>query len=239
LALRLGVDLALDNRVYEDRGPCALNVFDIVSVPPPVNRLPSRQKTLLGRALAYRPGMLHTRRELHVGHRHIYSPWLLHAGDETYLQGYFQDVRYFADHAATIRQELMPRDSPDAINRQWIEQIEAERFPVSVHVRRGDFVGGPGDRSPGYYLGRMEALADRNPTFFVFSDDAVWCAANLPGAVVVAHNAHAPHEDLRLMAHCRAHIGTPGSSFSDWGGLLQRQTRLQEGYGLSSKSRRP
>ena len=219
LALRLGVDLALDNRVYDDRGPCALDVFNIVTVEPPRDRLPSREKTLLRRALAYRRGMLRTRRELEVAGRRIFTPWLLGAQDWTYLQGYFQDDRYFADHAETIRRELTPREPPNATASMWLAQIEAEPFAVSVHVRRGDFVGSQDEHQAGYYRAAMLRLASRNATFFIFSDDPEWCRRELQADNIVTGNA--PHDDLRLMAACRDHVRTPGSSFSWWGGWLQ------------------
>ena len=224
LALRLSVDLALDNRVYEDRGPCALDVFDIVTVDPPRDRLPSREKTLLRRWWHERrqQDVLPTKRELWIANRAVFTPWVANAPDWSYLQGYFQNIRYFADQMETIRTELMPHDPPDDTNRAWLERIAEKPFAVSIHIRRGDFVGSRNERPASYYLGRMAAFADKQPAFYSFSDDPDWCIANLPGTVVVSHNGDAPHEDLRLMAACRAHIGTPGSSFSDWGGLLQR-----------------
>jgi hypothetical protein len=225
LALRLGVDVALDNRVYEDRGPCALDVFKIVAVEPPRERLPSREKTLVRRWWAERrqQGVLPTKRELWIANRPIFTPWIVNAPDWSYLQGFFQDTRYFADHADTIYGELMPRDPPSPVNQALLERIAGEAFPVSVHVRRGDFVGGRNERPAVYYRGRMEAFAADRPTFFIFSDDPDWCARSLPAGTVVSHNADAPHEDLRLMAACRAHVATPLSSFSMWGGLLQRR----------------
>ena len=138
-------------------------------------------------------------------------------------RGFFQDTRYFADHAETICGELMPRDPPSPVNQALLDRIGGETFPVSVHVRRGDFVGSRNEQPADYYRSRMEAFAAKRPAFFIFSDDPDWCAANLPAGTVVSHNAEAPHEDLRLMAACRAHVATPGSSFSTWGRLLQRR----------------
>ena len=225
LSLRRGVDLALDNRVYESRGVRMLDVFKIVTVAPPMERLPSRDKTLLRRwwRERYQADVLPTKRELWIANRPIFSPWILTAADWSYLQGYFQDTRYFADFAEVIYSELTPRDPPSPANRILLDRIEGEAFPVSVHVRRGDFVGGRNEQPASHYRARMESFAAHRPSFFIFSDDPDWCAKNLPAGIIVSHNADSPHEDLRLMAACRAHVATLGSSFSTWGGLLQRR----------------
>ena len=213
LALRLGVDLALDNRLYD---ACALDVFNIVTVPP--DHLPNRQKTLLRRVVHRLTDHQRIVGDIRLGNLRFFNRSVLHAPDGTYLQGYFQDVRYFADHIDTIRKELTPRNLPSAAVRNWLARITAAPFPVSVHVRRGDFVGGRNECGADHYIKRMRSVPGAR--FFVFSDDSAWCSVNLPYATIVSGNE--PHDDLRLMAACQSHIGTPGSSFSDWGGLLQR-----------------
>lgn len=217
VALRLGTDLALDNRIYEGIGWDALSVFRIRTVPVARDRLPPQEKTLLRHWLARAPGRFRPRRELHIGRRFYYSPWLRHAADDSYLMGYFQDRRYFADHIETVRAELTPHAPPSANAAEWMERIMSASLPVSVHVRRGDFVDTGLEQPAEYYITRMARIP--GAAFFVFSDDPQWCAANLPGAAVVTGNGEP--DDFRLMAACRAHIGTPGSSFSAWGGLLQ------------------
>ncbi len=216
LALSRGVDLALDNRVYEDRGPCALDVFNIVTVPPLRDRLPPTDKTWVMRILKSRPGTMWTRRE----RRTPFDPRILRLPDWSYLQGYFQDERYFTGHAKAIRAELTFRDPPDAANAAWLARIAEASFPVSVHVRRGDFADSGWQEPAAYFQDAMRPLAERGARFFIFSDDIDWCRANLAEGQFVDHNMQAPHEDLRLMAACRAHVITPRSSFSFWGKWL-------------------
>ncbi|MNY43342.1 Glycosyl transferase family 11 [compost metagenome] len=64
---------------------------------------------------------------------------------------------------------------------------------------------------------------DVPPTFYVFSDDPDWVAANLHlgyETTYVRHNDAAHnYEDLRLMSACRHHV-IANSTFSWWGAWL-------------------
>ena len=112
------------------------------------------------------------------------------------------------------------RDPPDAANAAWLARIAEAVFPVSVHVRRGDFAEVGWQEPAAYFQDAMRRFQSRGATFFIFSDDIDWCRANLPEGYFVDHNMGAPHEDLRLMTACRGHVITPKSSFSFWGKWL-------------------
>jgi hypothetical protein len=154
-----------------------------------------------------------------------FDPRLLAAPDETYLVGYWQSERYFADVADQIRAELSLPDPPSGQNRTVAEAIQAGPS-ASVHVRRGDYVGSSTHPvcSRDYYQAAMAELRERltDPQFFLFSDDPKWCRDHLASRndVVVAHNGPgSEHEDLRLMSMCDAHV-IANSSFSWWGAWL-------------------
>lgn len=142
-----------------------------------------------------------------------------------YLQGYWQNERYFHEFSEEIRQDLAPRNALSAGAAACLDEIGACEA-VSVHVRRGDYVvGNPchGVLPLEYYTAAVGMLADkiREPRFFIFSDDPDWVRGHLqpllPYSVVPGH--HSGHEDLWLMSRCRHHI-IANSSFSWWGAWL-------------------
>jgi hypothetical protein len=109
-------------------------------------------------------------------------------------------------------------------------------MPVSVHVRRGDYLK-PGTAEvhgildEPYYrqaIGRIDAVLGREADIFVFSDDAT--AAErvlefLPKSRLnhVSGDPARPWEDMALMARCRHHV-IANSSFSWWGAWLNRSS---------------
>lgn len=149
---------------------------------------------------------------------------------DVYLEGYWQNERYFQDISGTIRRELTLRALPEGKNAQLLAAIEG-CTAVSLHVRRGDYVVNKaalafhGVCSPDYYRRAIETIAQHivSPHFFVFSDDIAWVKENLaiPQSVTfVAHNGPAAaHEDLRLLQACKHHI-IANSTFSWWGAWL-------------------
>jgi hypothetical protein len=144
------------------------------------------------------------------------------------LSGFWQSARYFLDCEALIRRELTMKAAPSPRNRELIERLEGPAS-VSIHVRRGDYVGHPlyaqlfADGAPYYRRAIAHVLAQvPNAELFVFSDDPAWVRAQLElpaPATFIDHNAGDEHEDLRLMRHCRHHI-IANSSFSWWGAWL-------------------
>lgn len=145
-----------------------------------------------------------------------------------YIEGNFQAHQFALDVDSRLRAEFSFRNPPVDKNIEILEEIRAAENPVSLHVRRGDYMlnkGGQEVLSINYYELAMQAIRERvgNPTFFVFSDDIAFTRANLPKGermVFVDHNDEAnPHEDLRLMSACRHHI-IANSTLSWWGAWL-------------------
>jgi hypothetical protein len=151
-------------------------------------------------------------------------------GAQTYLVGYWQSERYFAEIGDAVRRELSYLPAPDAANARWLARIRAANA-VCVHVRRGDYLlpahfQHHGLCSAAYYRQAMELVRARieNPQFFVFSDDWPWCREHLAGddtAVVDANKPEAGQDELRLMAACRHHV-IANSSLSWWGAWLAK-----------------
>ncbi len=148
-----------------------------------------------------------------------------------HLKGYFQSELYFREVADEIRELFTIRVATSAEFATQRDAIAAADWPVSIHVRRGDYVSDPaihdmhGTCDEAYYrraIGLAERLAGKPPTWFVFSDDAARARdalADVKNAVYVRGDVERPWEDLALMAACRGHV-MANSSFSWWGAWL-------------------
>jgi hypothetical protein len=175
----------------------------------------------------FRPRVLKVIREAPSGE---FLPDVLSAGDNVYLDGFWQSEDYFNDHAQLIRHDFAFRDSLSGTAAAFERAIGRESS-VSVHVRRGDYVGSTFmyalDRQ--HYERAIGIIAREvgSVSIFVFSDEPDWCEANLrfdhPTAVV-RYEDGADHslDDLRLMSTCDHHV-VANSSFSWWGAWLNPQ----------------
>lgn len=144
-----------------------------------------------------------------------------------YLDGYWQTEKYFATVADTIRRDFAFKAFSGGKNAELLRHIET-RPCVSVHVRRGDYVGHAGLGgvcSPDYYNRALAALDARLPgcAVVVFSDDAAYCRemfADRSGVVFCDWNCgENSWMDMALMSRCAHHI-IANSSFSWWGAWL-------------------
>ncbi len=136
--------------------------------------------------------------------------------------------------------------------RPHCKRIETSRLPVSVHVRRGDYLK-PGTHEVHGILGesyyrqvfdRLESMIGQEAELFIFSDDpaaAEQVLGFIPGSRLnhVRGDPERPWEDMALMARCRHHV-IANSSFSWWGAWLnpssgqdrRRATRLVRADGI-------
>jgi hypothetical protein len=133
-----------------------------------------------------------------------------------------------------LRDWFSPREPLGEAAAAALAQIEEGRLPISVHVRRGDYLN-PGTveyhgiLGETYYreaLGRLEASVGKEAKLFVFSDDAAAAEQVLnfvpkSQLVHVRGDPERPWEDMALMARCRHHV-IANSSFSWWGAWLNR-----------------
>jgi hypothetical protein len=156
---------------------------------------------------------------------------LLHVRHNCYLDGYWQSEGYFSDFAPQIRALFTLRQlSAETIT--WQQQIAAAPMPVSVHIRRGDYVNNPEVArihnvcGPEYYaraIAHLEAKTGAPLSLFFFSDDINWVKENMAfpqhqNHYVQLHDA-LPAEEMFLMSRCHHNI-IANSSFSWWGGWL-------------------
>lgn len=159
-----------------------------------------------------------------------FDPTVVSIGDTAYLDGYWQNEKYFKDTEEIIRKEFVVKGimgDKDKVAAQSITHTNS----VGVHIRRGDYITNAkvnaihGACDINYYLRAAEIIAAKtpNPYFFVFSDDHKWVKKNIAfacPATYVAHNgADKNYQDLRLMSMCRHNI-IANSTFSWWGARL-------------------
>lgn len=147
------------------------------------------------------------------------------------LDGFWQSERYFRDSADVIRNELTFKRESGKSFAVYKREIEQADFPISVHIRRGDYVSHPefsktfGFVGLAYYQSAITLLTERFPTakLFIFSDDPEWVKQNLPldrpHTLVSNTGSDADLDDLQLMSLCKHHI-IANSSFSWWGAWL-------------------
>jgi hypothetical protein len=145
--------------------------------------------------------------------------------DHLDMIGYWQDERYFRDYEKEIRHDFTLYDALDEKNAATLQQIRACENPVSVHIRRGDYVGNPVHPvlPMGYYdeaIRIIRTVVD-NPKFFIFCDDVMTRTPTYnPHCVWMETNdINHGYFDLELMKNCKHHI-IANSSFSWWGAWL-------------------
>lgn len=145
--------------------------------------------------------------------------------DNTYVEGYFTDERYFKPFRAELMREFTLVDKPSEQNLQMLDRIR-QCGSVCISIRRTNFLNNPlhGTCGEDYYYNAMDVMASKieNPIFFVFSDDNEWVNRHFKSPyemVLVQHNYPNFYEDFRLMVACRHHI-IPNSTFPWWAAWL-------------------
>lgn len=164
-----------------------------------------------------------------------FDPRYLKIKDNSYIQGYWADERYFKEIDDVIRSEFTPKKKLDEKNQNILNHIQKSNS-VSIHVRRGDYVTNKANaRAFGflgldYYVGAINKIKKSvsNPIFFVFSDDIPWCKANLSSLsediYYIDHNkGKDSYKDMLLMSACKHNI-IANSTFSWWGKWLNKNS---------------
>ncbi len=228
LADHLGTDLALDRRYMvlwdNTRADCFPNYANtrfVEDVPLPPSKFDGALRYVLWRAFGRVPRF---RREAGLG----FNEGFFETPDDSYLHGYWQSERYFDIGAERLRADLALTAPLNTANQAMADAIGAADVAVSVHVRRGDYLGDGGFAAcpPEYYSAAVRRLSEeigKSLTCFVFSNDPVWARDNLAlGAetvVVDINDETAGHFDMHLQSLCDHNI-IANSTFSWWGAWL-------------------
>lgn len=142
------------------------------------------------------------------------------------IDDYCQDRRFIASARRWLPFRKFHLSEKTA---RLLDIIEAEDYPVAVHVRRGDYLirqnlGDFGLCTTEYYHSAVSHILGKHPSarFFLFSDDMAWVKENLhvENAVCVEkeEDGH-DYTDLFLMTRCSGHV-IANSTFSFWGAML-------------------
>lgn len=142
-----------------------------------------------------------------------------------YIYGYWQSYKYFEEFNENILKDFTPKVLWSE-NLKSVDQKICNSSSVSIHIRRGDYVGNKDYEvcSLDYYKKSLDFFENncKNLTFFVFSDDIEWVKQNLDfksEVVFVSGRGFNEAEELVLMSHCKYNI-ISNSSFSWWAAWL-------------------
>jgi hypothetical protein len=237
LAARYSTSLALDHSFLEDRTlregftprNYELNAFgiDLKIRRAAINMLfNAQQASARGREYVY-----------YKESKQAFDNYFFAMGPNQYIHGYFQDEQYFSDIVEYLRDDFKFIHTPSRQNQVLADKIADTRNPVSVHVRRGDYLTIHNGEyyyicSPEYYSAAVKHIKERvgEPVFYVFSaDDPKWAhdvfqKIDADYCIIGKENAGKySYEDMRMMSLCRHHI-IANSSFSWWGAWLNRSS---------------
>ncbi len=140
-----------------------------------------------------------------------------------YLYGYWQTEKYFSDIREILLSDFQFPEPKDKKNIDLLAQL-TEKTSVSIHVRRGDYVGGFPLMTKHYYLQAMDYFSQKyqDVFFVVFSNDLDWAKENIQlndGVYVDWNKGEDSYNDMYLMTQCKHNI-IANSSFSWWGAWL-------------------
>lgn len=241
LALKNRTELFIDTRFLMSRQVESRNVtyrnydLDIFTVNPPRVSLAISLRYGISSSFVRRQakrivnrfGAIGPLTYVHERKPYQYDNRIAELGDNTYISGYWQSIRYLQPVEKQLRTELRFADLIPAPALALAEEIKNENS-VCVHVRRSDFVANSRHNivQPVYYQQAERLLEERvtTPVYYVFSDDIEWCRNNLqfsrPTVFIGkewAGNRAQTH--LQLMTLCRHYI-IPNSTFGWWAAWL-------------------
>ena len=142
-----------------------------------------------------------------------------------YLHGCWTGINKYIDEMEILKKDLRFPEFTESANRRMRESMERTES-VSVHIRRGDYVGTVFDvLTLDYYKKAIEYIMQtvQSPYFYFFSDDVNYIEENfnfLDNKEIINWNrGKNSWRDMQLMACCRHNI-IANSTFSQWGALL-------------------
>ena len=146
------------------------------------------------------------------------------APDGIDLFGYYQTEKYFKHIEDEIRKDFKFSDSLIELCEGFIGEVYE---PISLHIRRGDYVSNP--NHPVQPLSFYEEALSKLPKrpVIIFSDDPEWCSEQelFAGDEFMISEGNTADFDLCLMSMCSYHI-IANSSFSWWGAWLAKSKQV-------------
>ena len=144
----------------------------------------------------------------------------LHHG--SYVEGYFQNERYFKSIRTILLKELCLKKKLDLPTELY------RKNTVSIHIRRSDYVKSKTFMpcSVDYYLAAIDYMKEKikTPFFCFFTDDIDWLKRSkllkdIDYVCISEEYTYKDYEELILMSKCENNI-IANSTFSWWGAWL-------------------
>jgi len=153
------------------------------------------------------------------------------------IQGYFQTEKYFKHIEKEIKEDFEFMDEIMDPCREMISEIDN---PISLHIRRKDYVTNPNHTALDLdYYERALKEFDSESTVLVFSDDPEWCSNQdlFSNDRFLIAEGNSNYVDMCLMTLCSGHI-IANSSFSWWGAWLADSNKVvaPDGWFKGSKN---
>ena len=141
--------------------------------------------------------------------------------------GFFQTEKYFQHCADEVRNQFTFKKKIVDECKEIVESCFND--PISLHIRRGDFLINSDNhynQSLDYYEEALKKF-DANRQVVIFSDDPDWCMeqALFADDRFIVSQAAGPYHDLYMMTQCSDFI-IANSTFSWWGAWLANTGRV-------------
>jgi hypothetical protein len=146
-----------------------------------------------------------------------------------YLNGYFQNEKYFLDIREILLEEFTLNKEINEETKKIKEVIEKSEA-ICLNVRRGDYLRPDylkiyGICSMEYYNQALEYIKDRvkKPLICIFSDDPEWVKKEfkIDNVLFTDNTTISEYEQMYLMSLCKHNI-IANSSFAWWGAWLNQ-----------------
>lgn len=142
------------------------------------------------------------------------------------VDGYWQSEKYFAPISEVICKDYSFLDVSE--RNKEVANVMQNECSVSIHVRRGDYLGYYPVMDEEYYSPAMGFFIEKygDIHFYVFSNDIAWCRNHLNAERITFVDWNTGKDspyDMWLMTQCRHNI-IANSSFSWWGAWLNRNS---------------
>jgi hypothetical protein len=146
-----------------------------------------------------------------------------------YLNGYFQNEKYFLDIREILLEEFTLNKEINEETKKIKEVIEKSEA-ICLNVRRGDYLRPDylkiyGICSMEYYNQALEYIKDRvkKPLICIFSDDPEWVKKEfkIDNVLFTDNRTISDYEQMYLMSLCKHNI-IANSSFAWWGAWLNQ-----------------
>lgn len=153
----------------------------------------------------------------------MYKPEFWELTGHYYIQGWFQNEKYFKEYEDIIRKEIRLKERI-MLETELADNLK-KKNTVAIHIRRGDFKKDFNVLSKEYYETAIEYISRKldKPFFCIFSDELDWVKNNmkLPNDCYFVNENHVlkDYEELIVMSHCKHQI-IANSTYSWWGAWL-------------------